>query len=69
MLLGKVRSWNRNNHVIVETRKDADFEHNYMLIIPNGNIIVTKNNTDLVLGEAKKINVLRKNTRNINWLI
>jgi hypothetical protein len=53
----------------VETRKDADFEHNYMLIIPNGNIIVTKNNTDLVLGEAKKINVLRKNTRNINWLI
>jgi MoaA/NifB/PqqE/SkfB family radical SAM enzyme len=66
-LLEKIATWNTGNQVILETRQDEDFERRYILITPNGSIVVTKDNADMVLGDARNIEVLRANTLNINW--
>jgi radical S-adenosyl methionine domain-containing protein 2 len=69
LLLKKTNEWNAGRSLIIQSRQEADFEHNYMLIIPDGNIVVTRNKEDLKLGSAKNIDIFRKSIYNINWMV
>jgi MoaA/NifB/PqqE/SkfB family radical SAM enzyme len=69
LILNKINECNVGRSLIIRSRQDADFERNYMLIIPDGNIVVTRNNEDIRLGSAKDIDVFRKNIYYINWMV
>jgi MoaA/NifB/PqqE/SkfB family radical SAM enzyme len=69
IIIKEIKECNLKNQLVIETRKNMDFEHNYFLIVPNGNMVVTKHNEDIILGNARDIDIFRKNTNNINWLV
>jgi MoaA/NifB/PqqE/SkfB family radical SAM enzyme len=69
LILNIINEYNAGCRLIIQSRQDADFERNYMLIIPDGNIVVTRNNEDIKLGSAKSIDVFRENIYSINWMV
>lgn len=45
---------------IIQIRQDNDFELKYLLIAPDGSIIQTKNNMDIIMGTALEVDALIK---------
>ena len=62
-----INNLSKQFNINIVTREVNDFENNYLLILANGDIVITKNGVDVVLGNALTDNlqmIINNNFRN-----